>query len=58
MFCNLAPLKRTCMINVAINGFGRIGRNTLRTLCARDISAIHVVANNDLADAGTFAPLF
>ncbi len=46
------------MINVAINGFGRIGRNTLRTLCARDIPAINVVAINDLADAGTLAHLF
>lgn len=58
MFCNFASLKQTCMINVAINGFGRIGRNTLRTLFSRQTAAINVVAVNDLADAGTLAHLF
>ena len=38
------------MINVAINGFGRIGRNILRALYERpDIAArLRVVAINDL----------
>ena len=38
------------MINVAINGFGRIGRNILRALCERpDVaSRLRVVAINDL----------
>lgn len=41
---------------VAINGFGRIGRITLRKLLA--IENIEVVAVNDLADAATLAHLF
>ncbi|WP_134089855.1 type I glyceraldehyde-3-phosphate dehydrogenase [Olivibacter sp. XZL3] len=44
-------------MRVAINGFGRIGRNTLRNLIRRD-SAIDVVAINDLADVQTLAHLF
>lgn len=46
------------MINIAINGFGRIGRNTLRNIMLRKASDIHVVAINDLADTHTLAHLF
>ncbi|WP_378177513.1 type I glyceraldehyde-3-phosphate dehydrogenase [Aquimarina sp. SS2-1] len=42
-------------IRVAINGFGRIGRNLLRILI--DNSNIEVVAINDLADAKTLSHL-
>src|SRR5690606_21160565 len=45
------------MIRVAINGFGRIGRNTLRSLLARGTDIV-VVAINDLADSNTLAHLF
>lgn len=44
------------MIRVAINGFGRIGRMSLRILLQS--SKIKVVAINDLADAATLAHLF
>lgn len=43
------------MINVAINGFGRIGRTLFRLLL--DHPGICVVAINDLADTGTMAHL-
>ena len=42
-------------IKVAINGFGRIGRVTLRILLTRE--NIEVVAINDLTDAKTLAHL-
>lgn len=42
-------------INVAINGFGRIGRLTYRALLNKDVD---VVAINDLTDAATLAHLF
>ncbi len=42
-------------INVAINGFGRIGRLTFRNLIQK--SNINVVAINDLTDASTLAHL-
>jgi len=45
------------MIRVAINGFGRIGRNTLRTILSRK-EDIKVVAINDLADSKTLGHLF
>ncbi|MFQ5743097.1 MAG: type I glyceraldehyde-3-phosphate dehydrogenase [Acidobacteriota bacterium] len=41
---------------VAINGFGRIGRNTLRA-ARRDHSDLQFVALNDLTDADTLAHL-
>lgn len=41
---------------IAINGFGRIGRLTLRNLLAKD--GIEVVAVNDLTDNNTLAHLF
>lgn len=43
-------------VRVAINGFGRIGRNILRA-AKRDGSDIDFVAINDLADAETLAHL-
>lgn len=43
------------MINVAINGFGRIGRRVFRLIQDRD--DIQVVAINDLADAKTLSHL-
>jgi len=43
-------------IRVAINGFGRIGRMTLRAMLKRP--AIEVIAINDLGDAATLAHLF
>lgn len=45
-------------MRVAINGFGRIGRHTLRNLLNRENAAIEIVAINDLADTATLAHLF
>ena len=46
------------MLRIAINGYGRIGRNILRTLFARDLhNKIQIVAINDLGDAKTLAHL-
>ena len=45
-------------VKVGINGFGRIGRLTLRTLLNRYPDAIEVVAINDLTDVNTNAHLF
>lgn len=42
-------------IKVAINGFGRIGRNIFRA--AQNCSAIEIIAINDLTDAATLAHL-
>ncbi|MFP3466575.1 type I glyceraldehyde-3-phosphate dehydrogenase [Leifsonia sp. SIMBA_070] len=44
------------MTRIAINGFGRIGRNTLRALLERD-SDLEVVAVNDLTAPATLAHL-
>ena len=45
-------------IKVAINGYGRIGRNVLRALYeAKRTHEIHIVAVNDLGDAETNAHL-
>jgi len=44
------------MTRIAVNGFGRIGRNTLRALLHRD-SKLDVVAINDLAAPETLAHL-
>lgn len=44
-------------MRVAINGFGRIGRHTLRNLLKRGNERITVVAINDLADVDTLAHL-
>ncbi len=43
---------------VGINGFGRIGRLTLRTMLQRHAKDIEVLAINDLADTKTNAHLF
>ncbi len=44
-------------IKVAINGFGRIGRNVFRIIAERPDSGIEVVAINDLADDDILAYL-
>jgi len=44
------------MTRIAINGFGRIGRNSLRALLERD-SQLDVVAVNDLTEPATLARL-
>ncbi|HWO64827.1 MAG TPA: type I glyceraldehyde-3-phosphate dehydrogenase [Umezawaea sp.] len=44
------------MTRIAINGFGRIGRNVLRVLLERD-SDLEVVAVNDLAEPAALARL-
>ena len=44
-------------INVAINGFGRIGRAVFRIIATRPESGINVVAINDLADDDVLAYL-
>lgn len=45
------------MIKVAINGFGRIGRNILRAWLEQDNSEIDIVAINDLGDVDMNAHL-
>ena len=45
-------------IRIGINGFGRIGRLSLRTILARYPDALEVVAINDLTDTKTNAHLF
>ncbi|MEI5983929.1 MULTISPECIES: type I glyceraldehyde-3-phosphate dehydrogenase [Sphingobacterium] len=45
-------------MRIAINGFGRIGRHSLRNLLNRGLDNVEVVAINDLADAATLAHLF
>ena len=45
------------MNNVAINGFGRIGRSILRIIVEQDLD-INVVAINDLGDYENLAYLF
>jgi glyceraldehyde 3-phosphate dehydrogenase len=45
-------------IRVGINGFGRIGRLSLRTILARHAESIEVVAINDLTDTKANAHLF
>ncbi len=44
-------------IKVAINGYGRIGRNVLRALYESGRTDIQIVAVNDLGDANTNAHL-
>jgi glyceraldehyde 3-phosphate dehydrogenase len=43
---------------IAINGFGRIGRNTLKALLKMNDDNLDVVAINDLTDPETLAHLF
>ena len=45
-------------VSVAINGFGRIGRNILRSALQGDHRDLDFVAVNDLTDADTLAHLF
>jgi glyceraldehyde 3-phosphate dehydrogenase len=45
-------------MKIAINGFGRIGRHTLRNLLKRNLQNIDVVAINDLTNTSTLAHLF
>ncbi len=46
------------MVRIAINGFGRIGRNTFRAIYDRNLQdKVEVVAVNDLTDAKTLAHL-
>jgi glyceraldehyde 3-phosphate dehydrogenase len=45
-------------VRVGINGFGRIGRLTLRTILERYPNGIEVVGINDLTDVATNAHLF
>ncbi|WP_188347416.1 type I glyceraldehyde-3-phosphate dehydrogenase [Sphingobacterium cavernae] len=45
-------------MRIAINGFGRIGRHTLRNLLKRNLQNIDVVAINDLTSTSTLAHLF
>lgn len=45
-------------MKIAINGFGRIGRHTLRNLLKRNLTHIDVVAINDLTSTSTLAHLF
>lgn len=44
-------------MKIAINGFGRIGRHTLRNIVTRQLKDIEIVAINDLTDATTLAHL-
>ena len=44
-------------IRVAINGFGRIGRNVLRSAKERGVDDLDFVAINDLAESATLAHL-
>ncbi len=44
-------------VKVAINGFGRIGRNVLRQYFSKDWDSLEIVAINDLTDANTLAHL-
>ena len=50
-------MARTMSIRVAINGFGRIGRNVLRSARQSGKTDLDFVAVNDLADNGTLAHL-
>jgi glyceraldehyde 3-phosphate dehydrogenase len=45
-------------VRIGINGFGRIGRLSLRTILARHPGELEVVAINDLTDTRTNAHLF
>lgn len=44
-------------MNIAINGFGRIGRATFKALLAKKGSRVKIVAINDLTDTATLAHL-
>ncbi len=44
-------------VKVAINGFGRIGRNALKAKFLRNVEEVEIVAINDLTDPSTLAHL-
>jgi glyceraldehyde 3-phosphate dehydrogenase len=44
-------------MNIAINGFGRIGRQTFKAILEKHSAELHVVAINDLTDTKTLAHL-
>ena len=46
------------MTRIGINGFGRIGRQTLKAILERHPESLQVVAVNDLAPTATNAHLF
>lgn len=46
------------MVRIGINGFGRIGRQSLRAMLERYPDRLQVVATNDIADLKTNAHLF
>ncbi|MEK6255084.1 MAG: glyceraldehyde 3-phosphate dehydrogenase N-terminal domain-containing protein, partial [Gemmatimonadales bacterium] len=45
-------------VKVGINGFGRIGRNILRSALQQGMGELDLVGINDLTDAATLAHLF
>jgi glyceraldehyde 3-phosphate dehydrogenase len=45
-------------VKIGINGFGRIGRNILRSALRQGMGELDLVAINDLTDAATLAHLF
>ncbi|MDK2866941.1 MAG: hypothetical protein PWP51_1640 [Clostridiales bacterium] len=45
------------MVKVAINGFGRIGRNAFKVAMSKENPGFEIVAINDLTDAATLAHL-
>lgn len=45
-------------LKIAINGFGRIGRLTLRSLLSKNNANVEIVAINDLTNNATLAHLF
>ncbi len=47
VFLALSNLKEISMAKVAINGFGRIGRNALRALLENPVKGVEIVAIND-----------
>ena len=55
--CPPAPRERKMTVRVAINGFGRIGRNILRAIHESGRKDIDVVAVNDLGPVETNAHL-
>ncbi|MEK7067647.1 MAG: glyceraldehyde 3-phosphate dehydrogenase NAD-binding domain-containing protein, partial [Patescibacteria group bacterium] len=44
-------------MNIAINGFGRIGRATFKAILGKNNPALKIVAINDLTDTATLAHL-
>jgi glyceraldehyde-3-phosphate dehydrogenase (NAD(P)) len=57
MYCSKAREGQEAVIRVAINGFGRIGRNFLRCWLGRASSQLEVVGINDTSDPKTNAHL-